>query len=101
MDALLGAAIVMCEDDVFSRVDDYPDVCKAVLYELLFYAIAWLREVINAFAQVTTAMLFQQKLSLRLRNVMHLEEQLERLSKQVSDRFLFAHWQYGAVCACS
>lgn len=77
IDALLGCPVILTDMGFVDKVESLSKAEKEFLCTLLFHAINWFREVINAFCkQKGTEM--KMKVMTRLQNITYLQTQLER-----------------------
>lgn len=78
IDALLGCAIQMPAEDSVVDFGMCGPAQQADIVDCFFYCINWFREIINAFAS-TKSQAYQEKVTIRLRNLVALQSTLARL----------------------
>ncbi|XP_063797494.1 Fanconi anemia group D2 protein [Pseudophryne corroboree] len=77
IDALLGCPLYLTDLDVIEKVESLSKQEREFLCSLLFLALNWFREVINAFCKQTSADM-KGKVLTRLQNVTWLQSVLEK-----------------------
>ncbi|XP_059505732.1 Fanconi anemia group D2 protein isoform X2 [Stegostoma tigrinum] len=77
IDALLGCPLYLTDFEMVEKVESLSKQERELLCSLLFHALNWFREVVNAFCkQQDTEM--KGKVLLRLQNITHLQVLLEK-----------------------
>ncbi|KAK9529071.1 hypothetical protein VZT92_013188 [Zoarces viviparus] len=77
IDGLLGCPLILTDMDVVEKLESLSKAGRELFCSLLFHAINWFREVINAFCeQKETEM--KMKVMTRLQNITYLQSLLER-----------------------
>ncbi|XP_058844694.1 Fanconi anemia group D2 protein-like [Acipenser ruthenus] len=77
IDALLGCPLIVTDLDVVEKMDCLSKPEKEFLCTLLFHAINWIREVVNAFCRQQDPEM-KSKVMIRLQNITYLQSVLER-----------------------
>ncbi|XP_075040029.1 Fanconi anemia group D2 protein [Mixophyes fleayi] len=77
IDALLGCPLYLTDLDVIEKVDSLSKQEREFLCSLLFLALNWFREIVNAFCKQTSADM-KGKVLTRLQNITWLQSVLEK-----------------------
>uniref|UniRef100_A0A8C7Y231 FA complementation group D2 n=1 Tax=Oryzias sinensis TaxID=183150 RepID=A0A8C7Y231_9TELE len=77
IDALLGCPLILADMDVVEKVESLSKAERDFLCALLFHAINWFREVVNAFCTQTETEM-KMKVMTRLQNITYLQTLLEK-----------------------
>ncbi|XP_011472951.1 Fanconi anemia group D2 protein [Oryzias latipes] len=77
IDALLGCPLILADMDVVEKVESLSKAERDFLCALLFHAINWFREVVNAFCKQTETEM-KMKVMTRLQNITYLQTLLEK-----------------------
>ena len=77
IDALLGSAIGLVDEDSYNVFDTLQVKEKALICNTLFYCVNWIRELINGYSSQTHNDEMYGKLCSRLRHLLDLEKTLE------------------------
>uniref|UniRef100_A0A7N8WSY3 FA complementation group D2 n=1 Tax=Mastacembelus armatus TaxID=205130 RepID=A0A7N8WSY3_9TELE len=85
IDGLLGCPLILTDMDVVEKIESLSKTEREFLCSLLFHAINWFREVINAFCKQTEIEM-KIKVLTRLQNITYLHTLLE---KALAGVFLF------------
>ncbi|RVE73388.1 hypothetical protein OJAV_G00049030 [Oryzias javanicus] len=77
IDALLGCPLILTDMDAVDKVQSLSKAEREFLCALLFHAINWFREVVNAFCKQTETEM-KMKVMTRLQNITYLQTLLEK-----------------------
>ncbi|CAJ1051008.1 Fanconi anemia group D2 protein [Xyrichtys novacula] len=77
IDALLGCSVILTDMDVLEKIESLSKSEREFLCTLLFHAINWFREVVNAFCRQKEIEM-KMKVMTRLQNITYLQTLLER-----------------------
>ncbi|XP_061778669.1 Fanconi anemia group D2 protein isoform X3 [Nerophis ophidion] len=77
IDALLGCPLILTDMDVVDKMESLSKVEKEFLCTLLFHAINWFRELVNAFCRLKETEM-KMKVMTRLQNITYLQTLLEQ-----------------------
>ncbi|TVK90533.1 Fanconi anemia group D2 protein [Bagarius yarrelli] len=77
IDALLGCPLILTDMEVVEKVESLSKAEREFLCSLLFYAINWFREVVNAFCKLKDPEM-KMKVVTRLQNITYLQTLLEK-----------------------